>query len=46
MLVEYARAAGLKLGSLYEARLTLQRKGMRVPGGNAVAVSGFRRRRR
>lgn len=37
-LVEYARAAGLKVGSLYEARRTLQRKGMRVPAGNAVAV--------
>jgi hypothetical protein len=38
-LVEYARAAGLKVGSLYEARRTLQRKGVRVPGANAVAVN-------
>ena len=37
-LVEYARAAGLKVGSLYEARRSLQRKGVRVPGAEAGAT--------
>jgi len=37
-LVEYARAARLKVGSLYEARRSLQRKGVRVPAANAIAA--------
>lgn len=38
-LVEYARAAGVKVGSLYEARRTLRRKGAVRSGSRAAGTA-------